>query len=404
MIFSHAPGGFIAAFVTKRWWTRSLTKKQITILYIVSMIAAVLPDIDVIYFYLFDATVRHRQHITHSLFLYLLIWLIFYTIGFFKKSQVLKSTGFILFIGGFFHLLLDSVTTGVPWFYPQSLRTWGLLNLPWFNFDFVYEHLFLFTLSIEVLIFLLAFNILFFWKSSKKAAFSALTLSILIFGSWIFFLQKLTPHLFSGRIDIYLKDFDSDGVINMEDDDMDGDGILNISDPDANGNGKSNLEDIVETANKMQGVYYDKTEGGFWEFFSRLGLVINADAVKKPYEHAGIFWRKEMIKDFERNPKDYQGTPKNALFERKAQNIYTFLKNNDMLIDTKTKPQIGDIIFYGNNFDHVALVFEVQDKNNFKVLEADPLHGTNTVPNGEVEKRAGNIKVVGRILKLNQKL
>lgn len=400
MIFSHAPGSFIAAFLTKRCWARSLPKKQITILYIVSMIAAVLPDVDVIYYYLVNATIRHRQHITHSLFLYLLIWLIFYAFGFFKKSQILKSTGFVLFIGGLSHLILDSVTTGVPWFYPLSQRTWGLLSLSWFNFDFVYEHLFLFTLSTEVLVFLIACNILFFSKSSKKIAFSILISSILLFSSWIIFLQKLTPHLFNSRIDIYYKDLDSDGVVNMEDNDMDGDGILNIKDTDANGNGKTNLKDIIEVATKIQGVYYDKTEGSFWEIFSRLGLIINTDAVLKPYEHAGIFLRKEMAEDFKLHPQ-YVGTPKDALFERKAQNIYTFLKNNDMLIDAKAEPRVGDIAFYGDDLNHVALIFEVQDRNNFKVLEADSSRGTNIVPNGEVVKRAGAIKAFGRLLKSN---
>jgi inner membrane protein len=404
MIFSHAPGGFIAAFITRRWWSRFLSKRQITILYIISMIVAIFPDIDIIYYYLINATTRHRQHITHSLFLYLFIWLLFYLVGFFKKSRILKSVGFILFIGGFSHLVLDSTTTGVPWLYPFSSRTWGLLLLPWFNFNFVYEHLFLFTLSVEILIFLLALNILFFWKSSKKIAFSILILSIILFNFWIIFLQKITPHLFNGRIDIYYSDLDSDGIINMEDDDMDGDGILNISDLDANGNGKSNLEDIIATANRMQGVWYDKTEGGFFELFTRLGLIINTDVIKKPYEHAGIFWRKEMLKDYNLHPQNYTENPSNALFERKPQNIYTFLKNNDMLIDANARPKIGDIAFYGKELNHLALVLEVKSKNNFKVLDADPSHKTEVLPNEKVVERAGAIKAFGRLLKLNQEL
>lgn len=400
MIFSHAPAGFIAAFVTKRWWARFLTKKQITILYLIGTIVAILPDVDAAYFYLVDATIRHRQHITHSLIFYLLIWLLFYIIGFFKKKQLFKSIGFVIFTGGFSHLILDSTTTGVPWLYPISSRTWGLLLIPWLNFNFIYDHLFLFTLSIEIFVFLLAFNILLFWKSSKRIALGVLFFSILLFCFWIIFLQNITPHLFNGRIDVYYKDFDSDGIINMEDDDMDGDGVINISDNDANGNGKTNLEDIIDTANKMQGIWYDKTEGGFWEIFTRLGLIINTDVIKKPYEHAGIFWRKELIKDFELHPKGYQGTPKDALFERKAQNIYTFLKNNDMLINVDTYLQIGDIVFYGNDLNHVALVFEVYEKDkNFKVLDADPKRGTKIESNEEIIKQVGNIKAIGRLLK-----
>lgn len=399
MIFSHAPAGFIATFATRYFWNKKLTKKQTYILYLIGIIAGIFPDIDVIYYYLINASTRHRELITHSPFFYILIWIILYIIAYLTKKQILKSLGLIIFTSSLSHFILDSITTGIPWFYPFSTRTWGLLNLPWFNFQFIYEHLFIFIFSIEALIFLIAVVILTFWKGSQQIFLGTIFVSILVFIFWIFLLINITPHLANGRIDIYYKDLDKDGIINMKDQDVDGDGILNIKDADANGNGESNLEEILKEAKKMEGIWYDKTEGKFGELFTRLGLIINADAVKKPYEHAGIFLKTEMISDFEQHPKDYTNTPRNALFSRNPKNIYTYLKNNDMLVNANEDPKLGDIVFYGDQAGHVALVVDIKNKNNFDVLEADPSHITKRTPNHEVVARKGEIKAFGRILK-----
>lgn len=399
MVFSHGPAGFTITWATQKLWKKGLNSRQKVCIYILGVIFGLLPDVDVVYYYLISATHLHRENITHSPILYLALFILVFVFSLVLKNKFIKSISFIFLFSTFFHLILDSTTAGVPWFFPLSKNLYGLLFVDALATGFYGSHLIVFLYSLEAVFFLFTLGILLFWKYKEKNSRKRITVCLsIIFVAWVFLLVSFDKHLFSWKSDIYYKDFDKDGLMNMRDEDMDGDGMINLWDNDANGNGIPNLEEILEVAKRMEGVWYDITEDRLWEIARRFGFLRKIDTVVKPYDYAGIFIGAEIRRDFEKHPQKYIETPRHPFFEKRIENLFTFLENNDMILPRDAVPHLGDIVFYGENFDQVALVTRVFENDSFFVLEADASHVTMVLPNKEVVKRAGEIKAFGRIL------
>ncbi|MFA5880435.1 MAG: metal-dependent hydrolase, partial [Candidatus Margulisiibacteriota bacterium] len=271
MIFSHAPLGFITTYLTSKIWKIKLTKKQNVWFFIIGILLAIFPDLDLFYYYFISASETHRVLITHTPFLYLLFFLLVFLIGYLFKKRFIKLIAFIILLTSFSHLLLDSLGSGIAWLYPSNGLPYGLLSFSTLNNGFYGQNFFAINYSLEILIFTIFLNLLFFIKFKKiKPILAVITFSLTV--ALIFILFYINQHMFSINSDNYYGDKDFDSIMNMKDLDMDGDGIANIEDIDANNNGQKNIDDLIETANKVEGVYYDKTEEGLYGLFSRFGF------------------------------------------------------------------------------------------------------------------------------------
>lgn len=402
MLFSHLPAGFIVTYLTRKIWRRDLSKRQIKWLYVVGTLAGTLPDIDNLYYYLVDSSFSHRELITHTLFFYLIICSAFYLVGYLLKRKIICSLSLIVFFASLSHLLLDSFSPGIGWFYPFSSLIFGLLSFPALATGWYGQHLLVITYSLELAIFLATFNILLGVKYKKRwGRLISIVISVAILLSFSIFLYTINPHLFSRNANIYYGDYDRDGVANKNDNDVDGDGVDNLVDKDANGNGQENLAEVVSVAQAMEGIYFDRTNKKYWSWWSRFGFLANTDVVTRSYDTAGIYLRQEMGRDFAENPDDYYRTPSDNTFTNNALNIYTYYQHQSLLVSDQETVQSGDVAFFSrhsNDVDHLALVIEVQGSEIILMEAGFNEREVTRVNNNRMSTQLGKTIAYGRIL------
>lgn len=117
MIIGHLPAGYIfTKFIARRMVNKDI---NLRVFILAGVIGSIIPDLDMLYFYLID----NRQHHHHtywphypSVWLgFLLIFAVWYGFGNNKSTALL---GLVFFINGFFHMLLDSIVGDIWWFAP----------------------------------------------------------------------------------------------------------------------------------------------------------------------------------------------------------------------------------------------------------------------------------------------
>ena len=152
MFLAHLPGGFLL--------TQALLHGRVTQgspaywrLMVMGLVASVLPDFDLFYFYLVD----QQQHLHHSYWthipiywysLYLLCLMLVLMVG--QRSWLLICH--VIFLNVLLHFVLDSVTGGIRWLSPWDLTYFRLFTVPkrfplWYG-NFIWHWTFLLELSI----------------------------------------------------------------------------------------------------------------------------------------------------------------------------------------------------------------------------------------------------------------
>lgn len=122
MLIAHLPAGYCLARLGQKFspnWPIAPT-----------VIGAILPDLDMLWFYLIDSSVHHHKLPTHLPIFWVVVlgtlglalWLIKH------KSALLKLAAFAS--GLFLHLVLDSVFAPIWWLYPFSNQTVELIQIP----------------------------------------------------------------------------------------------------------------------------------------------------------------------------------------------------------------------------------------------------------------------------------
>ncbi|NQV12844.1 MAG: metal-dependent hydrolase [Parcubacteria group bacterium] len=402
MIFAHAPAGFIAAYVTKKIWQRGLSQLQTRWLYFVGTLAGILPDIDTLYYYLVDSRFSHRELITHTPILYVVVCLTLYLTGYLLKKKFIQALSLVIFFATLSHLIFDSLNSGIGWLYPGTDLIFGLLGISALAEGWYGQYLLVITYSVELAIFLGAGNIILFAKYRQCGQrLIALIISAILLCSGIITLCFIKPHLFARNSNIYYGDYDRDGVANKNDDDIDGDGINNFEDQDADGDGWSNQEKVITTAESMTGVYYDWTNKSYWAFLSRFGFLSNTDVVTRSYDTAGIYLHQEMKRDYKNNPAGYITSPTDDRFSSSPQNIYTYCQHQSLLLAEKQAIELGDIAFYlGENGEvaHLALVVEIENEKAIVIDAGFSEKEVIKVEAGEVGRVQEKTIAYGRLL------
>jgi inner membrane protein len=139
MFIGHLPAGFITAKLLFPRFKTALVSQKTFLAW--GMLGAIAPDIDMLYFYLID----HRQHHHHSYFTHFpILWLLLLltSILWFRLSlQRKKATLAVIFsLGGFIHMILDTIVGDIWWFMPFIDKPFALATVPaiykpwWLNF------------------------------------------------------------------------------------------------------------------------------------------------------------------------------------------------------------------------------------------------------------------------------
>lgn len=396
MIFAHGPLGFTLSWLTKPLWRTTPTKRYAFWMYVVGYIGGIIPDIDLFYYYLVDASASHREMITHTPFLYLVIYLVLGTVflSLKKKKAFLGLTIFTL--GTISHLLTDGIVSQIRYLYPISNEFYGIADL---GYTLINDNLLYVNALVEgIFVTLFLYLLIVLYSKTDKARMILTTALMLTFAAGVVGITIVNQHIYTPSFEEFYGDPDGDDVYSYEDRDLDGDGVLNIDDDDSDGDGDINLHELVVNAELFDSVWYDPTNGGFIQIPARLGFVTNDDIVFKLYSSFGVHLDLEMAADFEDNPAGYVLPPTDANFDRSTVNLRNWLEHTGRLeaVHSVERPLFGDVIYYKSG--HVVVVTGVDTSGNIQVLDAHKKRGVSERALVDVDSDEGDREWIGQLL------
>lgn len=140
MFIGHVPAGYICTrHLYRRPAYRDLNPSAVLT---VGLIASVLPDLDLAYFYLIDG----RQTAHHAYWPHIpVFWLALFAAALMFKSWIggrrAVMFAFVVVSNALIHLALDTVAGGIAWFYPFSAHHYVLVDVPaghaWWVWNFI---------------------------------------------------------------------------------------------------------------------------------------------------------------------------------------------------------------------------------------------------------------------------
>ena len=144
MFLGHLPAGYIL--------TKTLQKRFRTDRYLLlGLVASILPDVDIVYFYLVD----HRQTLHHSYWIHIpFYWLMlaaatFLVLWLFKKKEYMM-VAVIFFSNILLHLILDTLVGKIQWLYPFADKAYYLFDVPAVHDFWLYNFIFHWTFLLEL--------------------------------------------------------------------------------------------------------------------------------------------------------------------------------------------------------------------------------------------------------------
>ena len=133
MITAHAPAGYIGAQLLRRLKPTHLSARAWSLY---GAISGILPDVDMLWFYLVDhRRVHHHRYLTHWPSLWLLALVIAFL--FWRRTHRPAAAIALLFaVNGMVHLCLDSIVGDILWLMPWRDTPYSLFTVtaryqPW---------------------------------------------------------------------------------------------------------------------------------------------------------------------------------------------------------------------------------------------------------------------------------
>lgn len=162
-------------------------------------------------------------------------------------------------------------------------------------------------------------------------------------------------------------------------------------------NASTNADMVIEKARQLKGVVYDFSQGSLDNAGGKAGFIVCVDVIDIAYSQAGFPFEEYLKKDYLKNKDSYAlkgsyNAPDTPFFFRRVMNYYTYCDNNGLLIKQCTKPQKGDLVFYGKK--HITLVSQYNDDGTYNEIEAI---GSGVIVQEHINKK-WETKDVGRIL------
>ncbi len=146
MFLAHIPAGYLLTKRIETRWRRSGLMP-------LGLAASVLPDLDLICFYLVDhRRVLHHEYWTHVPFWWATIAATWY-LGFAVMTRRTAGARSAVFFGNIFlHLLLDTIVGRVAWLAPFSRRAFDLVTVPASHHWWVWNFVLHWTFALEILV------------------------------------------------------------------------------------------------------------------------------------------------------------------------------------------------------------------------------------------------------------
>lgn len=139
MFIGHLPAGYIVSDIICKIGEEKIVSRKACIMW--GMLGSVVPDLDMICFYLWDdRRYHHHTYATH----FPVVWIVLIIMALFwlKCGNKLKyaQAAALFTINGMFHLCLDSIVGDIYWLAPFGDKAYALFTVPalyqpwWLNF------------------------------------------------------------------------------------------------------------------------------------------------------------------------------------------------------------------------------------------------------------------------------
>jgi inner membrane protein len=126
MLIAHAPAGYLVSrFIIRTFFRKRVrndrSDKKYIFLMLAGLVGAILPDLDFIYHIFVDSDkTPHHSYWTHMPVFWLAIWLMLVLVGRWKNRWFFTASTSVLCVNALIHLVLDTITGVIYWFYPLS--------------------------------------------------------------------------------------------------------------------------------------------------------------------------------------------------------------------------------------------------------------------------------------------
>lgn len=128
------------------------------------IIGAVLPDIDILWFYFIDhGAIHHHRYWVHIPAFWVTVAIIVLPL---LKWIGALPTGLVFFTAIFMHLVLDSISGGIMWAAPLDNTLYSLVSVPATQSHWILSFLLHWTFVVEVLIWTIACVL---WGKARKS-------------------------------------------------------------------------------------------------------------------------------------------------------------------------------------------------------------------------------------------
>ncbi len=167
MFIAHAPAGYCLTTLLLSTFVRPINTRAYQDYLWIGLIASVLPDLDLAYFYLID----HRQHPHHTYITHIPIYwfagtLLLWSWGDLLCNKRLMWGAVIICANVMLHLALDSVASRIFWLHPISEAGMGLFHVPSQYGWWVWNYVLHWTFGLEIMIVVAAGYLLYYKRNS----------------------------------------------------------------------------------------------------------------------------------------------------------------------------------------------------------------------------------------------
>lgn len=157
MLIAHLPAGYVCTRMLLSQTGATVSEVDRKIWFLAGMAASVLPDTDVVFYYLRyfltgERWPSHHAYVTHTPFFWLVILTALWIASRWFGQRRLRGAIGIAGVNLLLHFLLDSIPNTIKWLYPFSDRTFGLFVVTIHSGWWVWDRLFNWTFGLELLI------------------------------------------------------------------------------------------------------------------------------------------------------------------------------------------------------------------------------------------------------------
>lgn len=167
MMIAHLPAGYLLTTALLR--SKSVTAEHAKWLLPLGLLASILPDFDIAYFYAIDHRKHgHHSYMTHFPSFWIIVTLVGLQIAYIRRSRAIALGATFLGTNVLLHMALDTVVGRIAWLAPITPEQFYLFDVPrrfpvWYwNFAFHWSMLLEFAI--------VAAAVIVFWRRRKAAA------------------------------------------------------------------------------------------------------------------------------------------------------------------------------------------------------------------------------------------